>query len=236
MNIIIDDREKKIIEIIDNYKIDYKIERINIGDIAICYYNKIIAIIERKTWNDLSSSIIDGRKENVNKLLLLRNKIDCKIFYFIEGNIDPKPNSRFNRIAYKNLRSHLDHLIFRDDIHIIHTKNTDCLINRIIELMNNYLTIKDIEHEKNNVNILKINNNDKNNDNDNDNDKNNDNDNNDNNNDNDNDNNDNNNNNKNNDNKNNNDNDNNNNNDKNNDNKSKKNKMRKQKSIRRKNL
>ena len=159
MNIIIDDRERKIIELINNYKdkIKYKIERINIGDIALCYNDKIICIIERKTWNDLSSSIRDGRKDNVNKLLFLRNKIGCKIFYFIEGNIDPKPNSRFNRIAYKNLRSHLDHLIFRDDIHIIHIKSTELLIERIIEMMNNYITIKEFSFkniDENNKNVL----------------------------------------------------------------------------------
>ena len=40
-------------------KIKYKIERINIGDIALCYNDKIICIIERKTWND--PSIIDPK-------------------------------------------------------------------------------------------------------------------------------------------------------------------------------
>ena len=142
MNIIIDDREKYIIDLLKKYNnINYKIERINIGDIAICHNDKIIAIVERKTWNDLASSMRDGRKENVNKLISLRDKINCKIFYFIEGSLDPNSKARYNRIPYKNLRAHLDHLILRDDIHIIHIKNGEALINRLIVLMDNYLTL-----------------------------------------------------------------------------------------------
>jgi ERCC4-type nuclease len=147
MQIIIDDRERAVVPFFKNHKkippnISFSVERINIGDYSIVYKNNILMIIERKTWNDLASSIVDGRKHNVNKMLKLRDETGCKIFYLIEGNPAPNPKSKYCRIPYKNLRSHLDHLMFRDDIHIIHSKNQENTVDRIIALVQNYLSIK----------------------------------------------------------------------------------------------
>lgn len=147
MNIIIDDRERAVIPFFDTIKniknkISYKISRINYGDYSINYNENIIFIIERKTWKDLSQSIRDGRKDNINKLIELREKTNCHIFYLIEGNPLPKSTKKFCRISYKSLRSHLDHIMIRDNIHIIHSKNQENTVERIYELINNYLSIK----------------------------------------------------------------------------------------------
>lgn len=147
LQIIIDDREHKVIPFFKNHKkvppnITFRVERINIGDYSVVYKNHIIMIIERKTWKDLSSSMLDGRKDNVNKMLKLRDESQCKIFYLIEGNPLPNPKTKFCRIPYKNLRSHLDHLMLRDDIHIIHSKDQENTVDRIFELVKNYLSIK----------------------------------------------------------------------------------------------
>lgn len=147
LQIIIDDRESAVIPYFNEYKklpinITFKVERINIGDYSVVYKNNILMIIERKTWKDLSSSLRDGRKDNVNKMLKLREDTGCKIFYLIEGNPLPNSNTKFCKVPYKNLRSHLDHLIFRDDIHVIHSKNQADTVERIVELVKNYLSIK----------------------------------------------------------------------------------------------
>ena len=81
MNIIIDDRERSVIPFFDSIKnnknnITYKVSRINYGDYSVNYNNNIIFIIERKTWKDLSQSIRDGRKDNIAKLIELRDKIE----------------------------------------------------------------------------------------------------------------------------------------------------------------
>lgn len=147
LQIIIDDREHKVIPFFKSHEkvppnITFRVERINIGDYSVVYKNNIIMVIERKTWKDLSSSMLDGRKDNVNKMLTLRDETQCKIFYLIEGNPLPNPKTKFCRIPYKNLRSHLDHLMLRDDIHIIHSKDQKNTVDRIFELVKNYLSIK----------------------------------------------------------------------------------------------
>ena len=75
-------------------------------------------------------------------MISLRDKTKCKLFYLIEGNPIHKPTTKFCRIPYKNLRSHLDHLMFRDNIHIIHSKNQKNTVERICELIKNYMSIE----------------------------------------------------------------------------------------------
>ena len=145
IQIVVDDREQAIIPFFKEFEfspnITYLVSRITTGDYSILYKDKILFIIERKTWKDLASSIKDGRKNNVEKLLKLREETGCKILYLIEGNPLPNPNSNFCRIPYKNLRSHLDHLAFRDNIHITYSKDAKDTVARIVEIITNYLTI-----------------------------------------------------------------------------------------------
>lgn len=146
IQIIIDDREHAVIPYFNEYKTDpnitYCVQRVNIGDYSIVYKEHILMIIERKSWKDLAASIRDGRKDNTTKMLKLREDTGCQLFYLIEGIPLPKSTVKFCRIPYKNLRSHLDHLIIRDNIHIIHSKDQKNTVERIFELVKNYLTIK----------------------------------------------------------------------------------------------
>jgi ERCC4-type nuclease len=146
MEIITDDREKHVVPHFDEYKneynINYKVERMNVGDYAISYKNYIIVIIERKTWADLAASIRDGRKANIEKLKQLRETVGCQIAYLIEGPAMPKPNDKFARMPYKNLRSHLDHLAFRDSVHMLYSNDATTSARRIMELALNISTDK----------------------------------------------------------------------------------------------
>ena len=152
IQLIIDDREHMIIPYFDNAKIppniSYNVSRIEYGDYAVLYKGRILFIIERKSWKDLANSIKDGRKENVKKMLKMREETKCKLFYLIEGNPTPSPTTKFCRIPYKNMRSHLDHLSFRDDIHILYSKNKHTTCDRIIEIIKNYTTITPSPIEK----------------------------------------------------------------------------------------
>jgi len=71
MEIIVDDRERAIVQYMQQYSdelhINFKVKRLEVGDYAIVYKNHIICTIERKTWIDLAAIMRDGRKENVNK-------------------------------------------------------------------------------------------------------------------------------------------------------------------------
>jgi ERCC4-type nuclease len=148
MEIIVDDREKAVIPFLEEFKnkynIIYKIQRNQTGDYAIVYKDEILLIIERKTWTDLAASMRDGRKENVKKLLNLREETKCNLAYLIEGDATPSFTKKYGRLPVKNLRAHLDHLMFRDNIHIIYSKNEIYTAERLFELATNYLSNKEI--------------------------------------------------------------------------------------------
>lgn len=146
MQLVIDDREQHVIPYLDKYSedfhIDCKIKRLQVGDYAICYRDYIMIIIERKTWVDLSASMRDGRKANIEKLKALRDSVGCQICYLIEGDACPPPTKMFSRLPAKNLRAHLDHIAFRDGIHMIYAKDNENSAYRLFELAQNYSTIK----------------------------------------------------------------------------------------------
>lgn len=145
IQLTIDDHEKKItpffaeIKMPDN--VEYNVTRIEYGDYAVCYRDKILFIIERKTWGDLSSSISDGRKDNVNKMIKIREDTGCKLFYLIEGNPCPPKNAKFGRKPVKSLQAHLDHLIFRDNISVIYSRTAEKTCARILQLIKNFTTM-----------------------------------------------------------------------------------------------
>jgi ERCC4-type nuclease len=146
MEIIVDDREQIILPFLEDasseYKIDYKVERLETGDYAIFFNGKLIIIIERKSWADLEASIRDGRKNNVEKLKIARDKTGCLIAYLVEGKFK---KSRFSHIPLSSLQSHLDHLILRDNIHIIYSESKELTADRIFEFARNFSTIKEFK-------------------------------------------------------------------------------------------
>lgn len=145
MEIIVDDRERAIFPYLEDasnkYHIDYKIQRNEVGDYAICYKGYILKIIERKTWEDLSASMRDGRKENVQKLISVRNQTKCRLAYLIEGDATPSPTKCYGSLPVTNLRAHLDHLEDRDDIHVMYSKNLEYTAQRLFENAKNLSTL-----------------------------------------------------------------------------------------------
>jgi len=151
--IVADDRERKVTPhftttIIQpkslkfKANVEVKIERITTGDFAIITKDdlKIRIIIERKSWTDLSNSMNGNasgncRMDNHQKLLQLREATGCLIVYLIEGT------KKINRgIPLRYMQSKLDHMVFRDGIQIVYTKNPIDSANRIMALAQNYLT------------------------------------------------------------------------------------------------
>jgi len=142
MELVIDDREKAISNLLqENSEIKYTVKRITIGDYSLILNDNIEMIVERKTLKDLASSILDGRKDNIAKLIELRLQTNCKIAYIIEGNT-PNYNRKINRIPYKNLLAHLDHLMMRDNVFILYTKSPEDTLERLTYLLKNISTIK----------------------------------------------------------------------------------------------
>lgn len=146
LQLFADKRESKVIpyleQIKEKYDIFFESKHLTVGDYAICCNDKIAVCIERKSWSDLSASLRDGRSENVHKLLAIRESCGVKLCYLIEGDANEKSSKLINNIPIKNLRSHLDHLSFRDGISIIWSKNYENTAQRLFELAQNLLTIK----------------------------------------------------------------------------------------------
>lgn len=167
MELYVDDRERAVITHIENVHVDdikYKVKRMTVGDYAIIYRDYIMIIIERKTWADLASSLRDGRASNINKLLKTRETTGCQLVYLIEGNPCPRPSQLYARMPVKNLRAHLDHIAFRDGIHLVYTLNQAGTAQRLFELAKNLASIRpsmlkeidDIISEKANTDETKL--------------------------------------------------------------------------------
>jgi ERCC4-type nuclease len=94
MIIKIDNREHKLIKLLNvlnkEYKFDFKIivERLDLGDLIILNdKNKELLMIERKSINDLASSIKDGRYSEQSLRLTNYPLHNHNIIYLLEGNI-----------------------------------------------------------------------------------------------------------------------------------------------------
>ena len=89
MYIKIDNRETELLKSINEIMtdIEVKTECLPIGDVIICDENEEVVIIERKTINDLLSSIKDGRYEEQSYRLNGNNIHNHNIIYLIEGSI-----------------------------------------------------------------------------------------------------------------------------------------------------
>lgn len=125
---IIDTREQHIINEIkkfdknSKYYIDnYEIRQLDLGDIVYKNNEKLLFVIERKTMNDLASSIRDGRSKEQKYRLKKLTESGCKILILYEGK--PK-NNLFSGIKSSTLESSMINTLVRDGIMI---RNTDSL-------------------------------------------------------------------------------------------------------------
>ncbi len=129
--LVYDTRERGVELFIEQEFTDIKYlkSQIQTGDYHICIKNgstrapTVAACIERKTYDDFAASFTDGRYANLDKLLALRAKTGCQLYYIIEGPAFPSPNRRFHRIPYSNILGAITKLMVRHGIMIVQTEN-----------------------------------------------------------------------------------------------------------------
>jgi len=133
MQFIIDNRERKIIENISKLIPDkYQLQNLELGDFVFEIDNIPFLTIERKTVQDLASSIKDGRyKEQKIRLLSEKEKNkNLKIILLIEGNINTKtggiPSATFHSIVINSM--------IRDGIYVLITKNIEETCNTLVKI------------------------------------------------------------------------------------------------------
>lgn len=119
--------------------------QLTIGDFIITRSDgkstHIAAIIERKEITDFAASLKDGRHGNKEKMLTLGAKTHARVYYIVECPGKPRPNDYFGGIAFRNICAAIDHLQFRDNIHIIWTENTLDTAARLRVLCDNLCTV-----------------------------------------------------------------------------------------------
>lgn len=135
LKLLLDCREHKLIEIFP----DTETKQLDIGDIHFIDENdNVKCIVERKTLNDLSSSIIDGRyKEQKCRLL----SSGYKVIYIIEGLSKNNYGVKHNTLLSALLNTQL-----RDNIVVIRSKDINETANILVllkEKLNGY------EHQSN---------------------------------------------------------------------------------------
>ena len=168
MIIKIDYREKKIINIINDYKntnkyknIIIKVENLSLGDIILCDScgNEII-MIERKTLKDLESSICDGRYYDQSSRLESYHLHNHNIYYLIEGNLSNfKPFSRTKNIITSDiLLSSMISITNIKGFSLYKSENVDesvkWILRMIYKLNKEKYKIYYENNEMNNINII----------------------------------------------------------------------------------
>lgn len=125
-NVIFDSREKDLIDISKVNNENIEVKQLNLGDIII---DNII--IERKTWSDLASSILDGRYKEQSERLKEAKENGFIIYYFIEGNLDMY---RERGITKDTLISTLFSLTYNKDFFVMQTKSTQQTYDFLMKL------------------------------------------------------------------------------------------------------
>lgn len=146
IKIVIDNRENKLIsEIKQKFPKIRKIidiKSLSIGDILITENDKVILVIERKTWSDLNKSIMDGRYRN-QKERLISFSLDKKlrrdqIMYLIEGHYT---DSKAKLLLHSTLKTACVNLQIRDGFRVYFTESindTAYFLQKIINCLAKY--------------------------------------------------------------------------------------------------
>ena len=121
----IDNRETKLKDLLVIEGVSIVFENLQYADYVYEIDGSPILFIERKTLNDLASSIKDNRFLNQKKALLAN--MDRKmIYYVVEGDMNFQESSMMNAgISMTALQSCVLNTMIRDDIKVIMTKNLD---------------------------------------------------------------------------------------------------------------
>jgi ERCC4-type nuclease len=152
--IIIDDREKDIINVVVPFllsfntlkkiNISHEVKRISIGDFLIMINGVVKMIIERKTWKDFAASIIDNRFDEQKKCMLEYRDECCDekpdILYIIEGNNPSfiKEGQQIGRMNAQCILGKMRKMLIRDKISHIRTKNFEDTSSWIVNMAYDY--------------------------------------------------------------------------------------------------
>ncbi len=125
MELVIDYREHKLIDELTKRNIEFIKDNLEIGDISIKMNGQTIYLMERKTLEDLASSIRDGRYKEQSFRLHDYSLHNHHICYLIEGQLSKYKVSKFSKnvINKKVIHSAMCSLSFYKGFSIFQTEN-----------------------------------------------------------------------------------------------------------------
>lgn len=139
----IDNRERAILEHRHHFDhIPNRPMQMTVGDYAVCRGDKILAIIERKSLEDYAASLKDGRHANKNKMTKLRDDVGCRVIYIVEGPLDPPADKLFGRTPYKYIENSIYHLMIRDHILVLRSRDTVDTSKKLARFVESMTTIE----------------------------------------------------------------------------------------------
>jgi ERCC4-type nuclease len=137
-NVIIDIRENKLVEQLKNLSFDFTTKSLDIGDIMITEGDLPFIIIERKTIDDLKSSVVDGRlREQRYRLLNASGLPPTRIMYIIEGDLSRRLISKERGkggVSNSTVVGSIINMMFRDNIKVYRTNSVEETADFIIKL------------------------------------------------------------------------------------------------------
>ena len=137
-NVIIDIRENKLVEQLKNLSFDFTTKSLDIGDIMITEGDLPFLIIERKTIDDLKSSVVDGRlREQRYRLLNASGLPPTRIMYIIKGNLSRRVMSKERGkggVSNSTVVGSIINMMFRDNIKVYRTNSVEETADFIIKL------------------------------------------------------------------------------------------------------
>ena len=144
LQLIIDSRERKSKSYFQNHP-QSKIKKcvltqnLDIGDIIFKYQDKTLLLIERKTVEDLGSSILDGRHKE-QKYRIINSNIPKKcVIFLVEGEIQ---DLSFGKIKKNTLLGAIQNTMFRDGFGVYRTNNIEETCEFIERFLDKFLKDK----------------------------------------------------------------------------------------------
>jgi crossover junction endonuclease MUS81 len=132
IELVIDNREQELIKKIDNSH-SILIEQLEIGDILFRKNGETILVIERKTVDDLKSSICDGRFREQKSRLIGSTPIK-RIMYLIEGSLDKPLSTKISGVPVSTLIGSIINIQLRDGIKVHKTNSINESFSFILKL------------------------------------------------------------------------------------------------------
>lgn len=124
VTLLTDSRERSLFEYLDQYPFISK-ATMTTADYAFITEDSVLEIFERKSLKDYADSFKDGRHDNKNKLLSMRDKTGCNIFYVVEGKAPENKTEKINGIPYSSIEASMFNMMSNCGIYVIRTDSCE---------------------------------------------------------------------------------------------------------------